>query len=112
MVKGYVFANVWFDEHLYKIDPVTGQVVDTYNFAELYPKVCDFFSWKNTTKKRNARSLGASFPASCWYRKTLACMFSRRPVEVTFGETPSRRPGGCQCRGCFPSSSSRACDRS
>lgn len=39
MVKGYVFANVWFDEHLYKIDPATGGVVDSYNFSELYPKV-------------------------------------------------------------------------
>ncbi|CAM9458333.1 unnamed protein product [Scytosiphon promiscuus] len=38
MVKGYVFANVWFDEHLYKIDPNTGTVVDVYNFSELYPK--------------------------------------------------------------------------
>lgn len=40
MVQGYVFANVWFDEHLYKIDPATGKVVDSYDFAELYPKVC------------------------------------------------------------------------
>lgn len=38
-IKGYVFANVWFDDHLYKIDPATGQVVDTYNFVELYPPV-------------------------------------------------------------------------
>eukprot|EP00752_Nemacystus_decipiens_P004704 g4290.t1 len=38
MVHGYVFANVWFDEHLYKIDPATGKVVDAYNFSELYPK--------------------------------------------------------------------------
>lgn len=42
MVKGYVFANVWFDDNLYKIDPVTGAVVDTYNFSELYPKVRSF----------------------------------------------------------------------
>lgn len=39
MVKGYVFANVWFDDRLYKIDPATGAVVDVYNFSELYPKV-------------------------------------------------------------------------
>ena len=39
MVKGFVFANVWFDDHLYKIDPVTGIVVDAYSFSELYPKV-------------------------------------------------------------------------
>ncbi|CAN0355958.1 unnamed protein product, partial [Laminaria digitata] len=39
MVKGFVFANVWFDDHLYKIDPDTGVVVDTYSFSELYPKV-------------------------------------------------------------------------
>ncbi|CAM9387344.1 unnamed protein product [Pylaiella littoralis] len=38
MVKGYVFANVWFDDNLYKIDPITGTVVDSYNFSELYPK--------------------------------------------------------------------------
>lgn len=38
MIKGYVFANVWFDDNVYKIDPNTGTVVDTYNFAELYPK--------------------------------------------------------------------------
>lgn len=39
-VNGYIFANVWFDDNLYKIDPVTGEVVDTYNLTELYPKVC------------------------------------------------------------------------
>lgn len=39
MIKGYVFANVWFDNHLYKIDPHTGTVVDIYNFIELYPPV-------------------------------------------------------------------------
>lgn len=39
VIKGYVWANVWFDDHLYKIDPVTGLVVDTLNFAELYPAV-------------------------------------------------------------------------
>ncbi|CAN0548780.1 unnamed protein product, partial [Ectocarpus sp. 8 AP-2014] len=38
VVKGYVFANVWFDDNLYKIDPATGEVVDAYNFSELYPK--------------------------------------------------------------------------
>lgn len=66
MVKGYVFANVWFDDHLYKIDPVTGQVVESYDFTELYPKVCDSFLWKKNPKKRNAGSLRASFP----YQKT------------------------------------------
>lgn len=39
MVKGYVLANVWFDNHLYKIDPETGKVVDVINFTELYPRV-------------------------------------------------------------------------
>ncbi|CAM9916872.1 unnamed protein product, partial [Ectocarpus fasciculatus] len=38
VVKGYVFANVWFDDNLYKIDPATGEVVDYYNLSELYPK--------------------------------------------------------------------------
>ncbi|CAB1114939.1 unnamed protein product [Ectocarpus sp. CCAP 1310/34] len=38
VVKGYVFANVWFDDNLYKIDPATGEVVDAYSFSELYPK--------------------------------------------------------------------------
>lgn len=59
MVKGYVFANVWFDDNLYKIDPVTGAVVDSYNFSELYPKVRSFrmilFRWGGRTigyKKR------------------------------------------------------------
>ena len=40
MVNGYVLANVWFDDNVYKIDPVSGDVVDTFNFQELYPKVC------------------------------------------------------------------------
>lgn len=39
MVKGYILANVWFDNHLYKIDPETGKVVDVINFTELYPRV-------------------------------------------------------------------------
>lgn len=34
-----MFANVWFDENLYKIDPATGEVVDAYSLSELYPKV-------------------------------------------------------------------------
>lgn len=39
MVKGHIFANVWFDNNLYKIDPASGKVVDEYNFGELYPAV-------------------------------------------------------------------------
>lgn len=43
MVKGFVFANVWFDDRIYKINPATGDVVDFYSFEELYPKVFKSF---------------------------------------------------------------------
>lgn len=39
--NGYVFANVFKEDKLYKIDPETGTVVGVYDFSSLYPKVSE-----------------------------------------------------------------------
>ena len=36
-VNGYIYANVWYKDHILKIDPRTAQVVETVDFSALYP---------------------------------------------------------------------------
>lgn len=36
-VNGYVYANVWYKDYIYKIDPHTARVVKKFDFTSLYP---------------------------------------------------------------------------
>lgn len=36
-VNGYIYANLWYQDRIVKIDPVTGYVVNSYDLSKLYP---------------------------------------------------------------------------
>jgi len=37
-VEGYIYANIWYRDHIIKIDPVTGYVLERIDLRSLYPK--------------------------------------------------------------------------
>ena len=37
-VNGYIYANIWYQDFIIKIDPRTGYIVNTYDMNHVYPK--------------------------------------------------------------------------
>lgn len=37
-VSGWIFANIWYEDIIIKVDPVTGLVEQDYNFSSLWPR--------------------------------------------------------------------------
>jgi len=37
-VHGYIYANIWYQDIIIKIDPTTGYIVNSYDMNHVYPK--------------------------------------------------------------------------